>query len=114
MGYGSKRTDRLETGPFYPPAKPGARPMSTDAAQKGLWKLMLKLPALRGQLQILSVRNASLLSLCDAFYDASSTLEALRKDPNADGAIIHEYETLCSEIEGEVIGICLFAQNKQN
>jgi hypothetical protein len=84
--------------------------MSTGTAQKGLWKLMLKLPALRGQLQILSVQNASLLSLCDAFYDASSTLEDMRKDPKADRAIIREYEILCAEIEGEVIEICLSAQ----
>lgn len=86
--------------------------MSSGTAQKGLWKLMLKLPALRGQLQILSARNTSLLSLCDAFYDASSTLDSLRKDPKADSAIIHEYETLCSEIEGEVIEICLQGQTK--
>ncbi|KQV27305.1 hypothetical protein ASC96_16000 [Rhizobium sp. Root1204] len=86
--------------------------MSTDTAQKGLWKLMLRLPALRGQLQILSVRNTSLLSLCDAFQDASSTLDSLRKYPNADSAIIREYEILCSEIESEVIEICLSEQTK--
>lgn len=86
--------------------------MSTGTAQKGLWKLMLKLPALRGQLQILSARNTSLLALCDAFYDASSTLDTLRRDPSVDNAIIREYETLCSEIEGEVIEICLRGQTK--
>lgn len=86
--------------------------MSTGTAQKGLWKLMLKLPALRGQLQILSVQNSSLAAMCDAFYDASSTLETLRTDPRADGAIIQEYETLCSEIESEIIEICLSAQKK--
>ncbi|WP_426233321.1 hypothetical protein [Pararhizobium sp. DWP3-4] len=86
--------------------------MPTDTAQRGLWKLMLKLPALRGQLQLLSVRNAGLLTLCDAFHDASSTLDSLRKDLNVDRAIIREYETLCSEIEGEVIEICLTEQTK--
>ncbi len=86
--------------------------MSTGTAQKGLWKLMLKLPALRGQLQILSARNTSLLALCDAFHDASSTLDTLRRDPSVDNAIIREYETLCSEIEGEVIEICLRGQTK--
>lgn len=86
--------------------------MPTDTAQKGLWKLMLRLPALRGQLQVLSVRNTSLLTLCDAFQDASSTLDSLRRDPTVDSAIIREYETLCSEIEGEVIEICLLAQSK--
>ena len=45
------------------------------------------------------------------FHDASSTLDSLRKDPKADSAIIREYEALCSEIEGEVIEICLLAQN---
>lgn len=86
--------------------------MSTGTAQRGLWKLMLKLPALRGQLQILSARNATMLSLCDAFYDASSTLEHLRKDPGADAAMLREYEALCMEIEGEIIEICLSSQNK--
>ena len=87
--------------------------MSTGTAQKGLWKLMLKLPALRGQLQILSAQNATMLSLCDAFHDASSTLDCLRKDPKADAAIIREYEALCTEIEGEIIEICLAAQNRR-
>ncbi|WP_426130550.1 hypothetical protein [Pararhizobium sp. PWRC1-1] len=87
--------------------------MPTDAAQKGLWKLMLKLPALRGQLQLLTVRNTSLLSLCAAFHDASSTLNSLRKDPNVESAIIRGYETLCSEIEGEVIEISLQGPAKQ-
>ena len=86
--------------------------MPTDTAQRGLWKLMLKLPALRGPLQLLSARNTSLLSLCDAFHDASSTLDSLRKDPTVESAIIREYETLCSEIESEVIEICLQGQTK--
>lgn len=73
---------------------------------------MLKLPALRGQLQVLSAQNSTMLSLCDAFHDASSTLDRLRKDPKADGAMVLEYEALCMEIEGEIIEICLAAQNK--
>lgn len=97
---------------MHPPTQPGIRSMSTGTAQKGLWKLMLKLPALRGQLQILSAQNTSLLSLCDAFHDASSTLDCLRMDPKADIAIIREYEALCSEIESEVIEICLLAHSK--
>ena len=68
---------------------------------------MLKLPAMRGQLQVLSARNNTLLSLCDAFDEASSTLERLRRNGSKDLKLIAEYEILCSDIEGEVIDICI-------
>lgn len=68
---------------------------------------MLKLPAMRGELQILSARNPTLLSLCDAFEDASSMLERLHKDRSADIGMIAEYESLCSEIENEVVELCI-------
>ena len=55
--------------------------MQMEAARnrKGLMKLMLRMPALRGQLQLLSVRNEDVFNLCGAFDDASVTLERLRK-----------------------------------
>lgn len=82
--------------------------MEPESSKRGLWKLMLRLPALRGQLQMLSARNPSLLGLCGAYEDASSTLDRMRKDPVLHGAIlIREYEQLCSEIETEIIEICL-------
>lgn len=78
------------------------------AERRGLWRLMLKLPALRGRLQILVVGSESLGNLCEAYEDASVTLERLR---NAQGdineAMVKEYEIVCQEIESDVIGYCL-------
>ncbi|CAN7635078.1 hypothetical protein LJR231_004855 [Phyllobacterium sp. LjRoot231] len=73
---------------------------------------MLKLPAMRGQLQMLSTRNSTLVSLCDAFDEASSTLDRLRRNGSTDDKLLIEYETLCSDIENEVIDICIAARNK--
>jgi len=73
---------------------------------------MLKLPAMRGQLQVLSARNNTLLSLCDAFDEASSTLERLRRNGSNDLKLIAEYEVLCSDIEGEVIDLCIATRSK--
>lgn len=73
---------------------------------------MLKLPAMRGQLQMLSIRNSSLVSLCDAFDEASSTLDRLRRNDSTDDKLLVEYETLCSDIENEVIDICIAARGK--
>lgn len=89
------------------------RAMENASAQRGLWKLMLRLPALRGQLQILSVRNTDLRSLCDAFDDASSTLSRLYKEVPMNPKMIAEYETVCSEIESEVVELCLSLGQKQ-
>lgn len=79
----------------------------TEHNRRGLVKLMLRLPALRGKLQIATATNAELFNLCGAFDDASSTLERLRKEKTAaNQAIIVEYETLCEDIEHEVIELC--------
>jgi hypothetical protein len=79
-----------------------------DIERRGLMKLMLRMPALRGKLQLLSAVNAELLGLCGAFDEASSTLERLRKENlPTNFAAISEYETLCEEIEAEIIEICI-------
>jgi hypothetical protein len=77
------------------------------SAQRGLWKLMLKLPALRGQLQMESAKNKALMGLCDAFDDATTALDQLNRDPRSNADLIKEYETICSEIESEVIDLCI-------
>ncbi len=78
------------------------------AAQRGLWRLMLKLPSIRGELQILAARNHALDDLCEAYEDASVTLERIRKKPgNTDCPLVREYETICAEIETEVIKYCV-------
>jgi hypothetical protein len=75
--------------------------------RRGLVKLMLKMPALRGRLQILSATNAGMFSLCGAFEEASTTLERLRKEKTqVDQAVVREYETLCDDIEREIIAMC--------
>lgn len=80
-------------------------------ARRGLLKLMLRLPALRGQLQVLCASDASVLGLCGAFDDASTTLERLRKNrSDQDADAILEYETICFEIETDIIGICIGKQ----
>ncbi|WP_288193291.1 hypothetical protein [uncultured Phyllobacterium sp.] len=77
------------------------------SAQRGLWKLMLKLPAMRGQLQMESAKNKALMGLCDAFDDATTALDELNRDPRSNAGLIREYETICSEIESEVIDLCI-------
>jgi hypothetical protein len=82
--------------------------MSAAADRRGLLKLMLKMPALRGQLQYLSVRDEGMLSLCGAFDDATDTLERLRRgDLDRHHDIVLEYENICAEIEQEIIKICM-------
>lgn len=78
-----------------------------DHGRRGLIKLMLKMPALRGRLQLLSVTNPDMFSLCAAFEEANSTLERLKKEKTFwNQSTIAEYETLCVEIETEIIEMC--------
>jgi hypothetical protein len=75
--------------------------------RRGLVKLMLKMPALRGRLQILSATNSAVFSLCGAYEEASATLERLRKEKSqVDRSVVIEYEDLCEDIEREIIEIC--------
>lgn len=82
--------------------------MSAATERRGLLKLMLKMPALRGQLQVLGARDAGFLSLCGAFDDASNTLERLQRgDQEKNREIILEYQKICAEIEQDIIQTCL-------
>lgn len=79
----------------------------TNYNQKGLLKLMLKMPALRGRLQILSIRNPEVLNLCGAFEEASLMLDRLvRENKPSNRQQIEEYQNVCSEIEDEIIAMC--------
>ncbi|HWK65583.1 MAG TPA: hypothetical protein VNS34_11615 [Rhizobiaceae bacterium] len=81
--------------------------METDQNRRGLARLMLKMPALRGQLKLLSARSEEMRNLCGAFDEASSTLERLRRerdDRNAD--MIAEYEKICADIERDMLIMC--------
>ncbi|KQV80508.1 hypothetical protein [Rhizobium sp. Root1220] len=81
----------------------GGRTQNSAGAQRGLWRLMLKLPAMRGRLQIMAARSDRFDDLFEAYDEASYTLEALRRKTDEDQAMIFEYATICSEIEGEII-----------
>jgi hypothetical protein len=82
-------------------------PYETDYSRRGLVKLMLRMPALRGQLQVLGTRNPDFLSLCGAFEEASATLERLRGEHlNYMKSEIAEYENICQELEQEIISMC--------
>ena len=84
-----------------------AMPSEIEHNRRGLVKLMLRLPALRSQLQIVSATNPDMFSLCGAFEDASSTLDRLRKDKTGESqSVLGEYETLCAELEREIIELC--------
>lgn len=86
--------------------------MPNEAKQRGLLKLMLKLPALRGQLQLLSARNMPFASLCEAYDEASSMLDRQRRRDPQDASMVAEYELICLEIEEEVISLCLSSANR--
>lgn len=76
-------------------------------AKRGLWKLMLKLPALRGELQILAVKDGALESFCESYEEASETLARVQQERNPPYGIVEEYQSICDEIESEVINYCL-------
>lgn len=92
-----------------PMALGGADARSPEgAAKRGLWRLMLKLPAIRGQLQLLDGRSEALSSLCEAYEDVCATLERLLHAPGEErNPMLEEYQTLSTEVENEVIQYCL-------
>jgi hypothetical protein len=74
------------------------------AAKRGLWRLMLKLPAIRGRLQLLAAKASSLDDLFEAYEEASAALERMsRSRDRQDCPLIEEYENVCAEIETDVI-----------
>jgi len=79
-----------------------------DAAHCGLLKLMLRLPSLRGELQILwQKHDRSLEPLCEAYEDATATLERLQKNAGADQyGLVEEYRGVCLELETDVVARC--------
>jgi hypothetical protein len=65
---------------------------------------MLRLPALRKELEDLNTVKQPMSGLFEAYEDASVTLERLRHDGRFEDAyLLPEYEAICSEIEGDVI-----------
>lgn len=80
--------------------------MGNALAQRGLLKLMMKLPAVRGRLQILMAHDGSVEALCEAYEEACTALERFR---GSDLEMADEYELICAEIESDIIQSCLRA-----
>ena len=84
--------------------------ISTSAVSnhRGLLKLMLRLPAMRGTLQMLNARSDGMRSLCEAFDDATATYDILMKaGVTRNQQLIEEYEGIIKDLEAEVIRDCL-------
>lgn len=85
--------------------------MLTEAqtTRRGLLKLMLRMPQMRKRLQELCATDESLISLCCAFEDATTTLDHLRRDCSQSAShhdMLAEYEQMCLDIEKEISSIC--------
>jgi hypothetical protein len=77
--------------------------------ERGVRRLMLKLPAIRNRLHSLAGQHDALADLCEAYGEASETLERLRRQPAMDANsdyIVLEYELICGEIEEQIIERC--------
>lgn len=80
----------------------------SDLVQRGLWRLMLKLPSMRGRLQIVVVKSIFLRDLCEAYEEACMAVERLSKqDLQINAHRIGEYQSLCAEIETDVVHLVL-------
>jgi hypothetical protein len=80
----------------------------SDPAQRGLWRLMLRLPAMRGRLQILAAKSTMLKDLCEAYEEASLAVERLAKEGQKTSlARLAEYEIICEEIETDIVRLVL-------
>ncbi|CAN7270889.1 hypothetical protein [Rhizobium sp. LjRoot254] len=73
---------------------------------KGLLRLMVRLPAIRGELQIIHGRDQLIRDLTEAYEDAIETLAGLQSNPVSQRGLIHEYETICADIEEEIVRRC--------
>ncbi|UVC06643.1 hypothetical protein IHQ71_15365 [Rhizobium sp. TH2] len=73
---------------------------------KGLLRLMVRLPAIRGELQIIHGRDELIRDLTEAYGDAIETLAGLQSNPVSQRGLIREYETICADIEEEIVRRC--------
>ncbi|MCW1751151.1 hypothetical protein [Rhizobium acaciae] len=80
----------------------------SKTAQRGLWRLMLKLPAIRKRLQHIAAQSTHLNGMFEAYEEAYVALQEFQRDRDrTDCPLIAEYEALCSEIESDVLSIVL-------
>ena len=85
----------------------GAAYITRQIAEKGLARLMLRLPATRATIRAAAASQPHLYELCGAYGEACAVLDRMRKDADADPSIVREYEMICAEIEIDVTRILL-------
>jgi hypothetical protein len=78
---------------------------SNGASHRGLLKLLVKLPSVRGRLQMIAAKPSSLNDLFEAYDAATDMLQRLER--NGSDELLLEYRTICQEIETDVIRYCL-------
>ncbi|MBX4897395.1 nodulation protein [Rhizobium bangladeshense] len=81
--------------------------IAKHAAEQGLARLMMRLPATRATIRAAAASRSHLYELCGTYGEACSVLDRMRRDISADPAIIAEYEIICAEIETDVLRILL-------
>ena len=70
----------------------------STAVQRGLWRLMLKLPSIRGCLQLIAARSVHLNEMFEAYQEAYVALQRFQKEcGRSTSGLIEEYEALCTE-----------------
>jgi hypothetical protein len=67
---------------------------------------MIRLPALRGELQIIHGHDDLLRELTEAYEDATQMLASLQSNPRAERGLVREYENIRSGIEDEIVSRC--------
>ena len=78
--------------------------MHSSSPERGRAKLMLKLPALRTQIQHLV--GDTIVELFESYDLATSALDRYRKQKPTNLNIVAEYDEICDEIEEEVSWYC--------
>ncbi|WP_425299073.1 hypothetical protein [Rhizobium sullae] len=94
---------------MHPDRKERLHAMGTarEAAHRGLLKLMLRLPSLRAELQLLWQKDAGLEPLCEAYEDATTTLDRLLKGAtDGEHGLVEEYRNVCRALEADVVARC--------
>ena len=82
--------------------KEGVARIAGRAAEQGLARLMMRLPATRGTIRAAAASDPDLCEMCSAYGEVCAVLDRMRRDRASDPAIVAEYESICTEIEAEV------------
>ncbi|MGO7542449.1 nodulation protein [Rhizobium ruizarguesonis] len=72
--------------------KEGVAHITRQAAEQGLARLMMRLPATRATIRTAAASQPHFYELCGAYGEACAVLDRMRRDRSADPAIITEYE----------------------